>query len=142
MKNQANKVYQWEDKYIAPFDKSQVEYKNIQSLINYVWENEGLKYPPQVNPLHKNNRKALAKGSRLDVYFSVDKKYPTWVILHELSHSLTMTVEHSNGHQDDFVGVYMRLLSKYIDIPMTLLTYTASISGIKYNTQARYWCVR
>jgi hypothetical protein len=135
---QRSKVYDWEKEVISPLDKSLVEYKDIQSIVDYIWDKEGYKYSPKVFPLARQNKKAFATGNRNKLHFKQDIKTPTWVIIHELSHSITCDIEGtSNRHGADFLGVYINLVAKYLNISFVMLTYTAEQAGLKYNLSAK-----
>ena len=134
---QKQRVYDWERLAVQPKDKSLVPYSNLQTITNYIWEREALVYPPMVTAMPKQNRNAWAKANRTHVY-APEAGLPTWVLIHELAHSLTCTVEgHSERHGPEFVGMYMRLLEKHLGIPMPLLMYTANANGVQFNINAR-----
>lgn len=133
---QKNRVYSWENEHIAPKDKSKVAFENTQMLVNYIWENEGLKNPPKVVPMPKNDKTALAKANRMEMF--VRETIPTWVVLHELSHSLTCTFDgDSDLHGSWFVGMYMKLVEKYLGIPLPVLMYTAKKSNVEFEITAK-----
>ena len=129
---QRQRVYDWENKILPGYDKSLVVFDDIQTIVNYVWEDQGLKYPPIIEPLFKGNKKAWARGCRETLYFFVEDRYPTWVILHEMTHALT-----NDLHGPDFVGIYMRLLTKYLKVPLPVLTYTAQNANVNYNITSK-----
>jgi hypothetical protein len=65
------------------------------------------------------------------------KKTPAWVILHELAHALNGTIEgDTDAHGPDFVGLYIKLLDKVLDIPLALTMYSLKEAGVKYNLAA------
>ena len=141
---QKSRVYTWEDNIVAPKDQSLVPFNQIESVVNYIWQNEGLKYPPKVKKLPKQTKRKLATGTRLEVCFQ-DQSISTWVIIHELAHSLTSDIEgHSEAHGPKYVGMYIYLLSKYLHIPSTLLMYTAKKYNVKfeYNVQPMFVSVK
>lgn len=138
---QKSKVYKWEDKFIRPFDKQEISFDNIQMIVDYVWKQEGYNYPPKVKRIAKQNTKALATGSRLNLEFH-DKGIYTWVILHELAHALTSNLEYENdGHGPEFVGVYMKLVNKYIGINLLALMASANDYGVKYDLSGKAWII-
>jgi len=135
---QRSKVYGWETKIISPLDKSLIDYNDIQSIVDYIWKNEGYLYPPKVVPLAKQNKKAFAMGSRKKLYFIENKGCPTWVVLHEISHSISSRFEYfSDRHGSDFMGIYIKLVAKYLNISFVMLTYTAETAELKYNLSAK-----
>lgn len=127
---QRKRVYDWEDRHVAPQDQSLVPFCDIQNIVNNCWPVE---HPPRVQPLHKNSR-YLGTGHRLRVRFPPDHPTPTWVILHELAHSLT----HGDKHGPNFVGVYMQLVNRFLSIPLPKLFYTARESRVQYSVSPTY----
>lgn len=133
---QKNKFYQWEDKEIISKDSSNVSYDNIQNVVNYIWEQEGLEYPPKVIPIDKRNTTTWAKANRNTI--CCPSELPNTIILHELSHSMTSNIEgESAKHGARFVGVYMNLLSKYANFDLLQLMYSAKQSGIDFNFKGK-----
>ena len=102
---QQNKVYQWEQSIVAPLD---------QTLVKFIWEQEKLKYPPQVILLPNITPSwIIGDATRTTVRFQ--SSVNTWIILHELAHSMTSQSSGlTNKHGALFVGVYCKLLKKYI----------------------------
>lgn len=76
----------------------------------------------------------LGTGHRLRLRFLAHKPTPTWVILHEMAHALTC----GDGHGPNFVGVYMQLVERWLNIPQALLHYTAREAGVKFATIPTY----
>lgn len=110
---QKTKLYKWEDRFISPLDNSLVKFENVQNIIDYIWMDLGLEYSPKAKLLPKQNKKCLAYANRTSI--SVREEIPTWVLLHELAHSLTSNFEGRNcGHNSRFVGVYLNLIDKYL----------------------------
>ena len=132
---QKSKVYAWEDKYIAPFDKSNVPFDNIDGIVKYIWEQEGLKYPPEVKKIDVRKH-ALGTGCRTAVRFQ--ENTPTWLILHELAHAMTSTVyNESNRHGALFLGIYIQLASRYLKLDFTALVDSAIACGLRVDAEAR-----
>lgn len=132
---QQGKVYKWEMKAIAPHDYTKVDFNAIEAIVKYVWDNEGLKYPPIVKLMAKQ-KLAGGTGNRNIVQFP-ESTY-TWIILHELSHAMTCNVNgESNQHGALFLGIYMQLASRYLKIPMNILTESADKDGLRFNLEAK-----
>lgn len=140
---QKSKVYRWENANIAPHDKSRVSFDQIQEIVNYVWEGEGLKYPPRVEPFPKQVTTKCGDATRLVIRFHEEELTPTWVVLHEIAHSLTSTHdgERMDRHGPDFVGIYMQLVEKHLGIPQAVLWHTASMEKVKYNIGSQAYIV-
>jgi hypothetical protein len=135
---QQSAVYRWEDMVIARLDRSQVKFKDIQPLVNYVWQQEGLLYPPKVVPFHKNMKRLAGTGSRTQLQFPAAETTPTWIILHEIAHSMTSNFEGlSHMHNENYVGVYMKLVAMYLRADLMMLEHTAIQMGVKYNLNAK-----
>jgi hypothetical protein len=135
---QRQKVYDWERGVVKPRCPKQVAFKDAQMVVDGVWLAEGLLNPPKVEPLSRATKRAAAMGNRLSVWLNPDEPTPTWVILHEIAHALTMTHEgHTDQHGPAFVGVYMNLLVKYLDVPLPLLLYAAQKDGVKFDLFAK-----
>lgn len=134
--SQKSKVYKWEQEFVSPFDTMPVKFEAIKPIVDYVWDSEGLKHPPLVSRLPKQNKRCAATGSRLDVRFQ-DETY-TWIILHELAHSMTGTFDgYSNHHGALYMGIYIQLLSRYLKLPFGELVKSAQQSGLAVKLDAR-----
>lgn len=73
-------------------------------------------------------------GHRLRLCFPSDRPTRTWIILHEMAHALTF----GDGHGPNFVGVYINLVEKYLNIPLAFLHYTANVSNVKFKVSPTY----
>lgn len=132
---QRSSVYDWERIHVAPKDLNIVPFNSIQLIVNWIWEQEGLKYPPIVEEMPKQKH-ALGDALRTKVRFR-ETTY-TWIILHELSHAMTSTVEDvSNGHGALFMGVYIQLLSRYLKLPFGELANSAEANGLRVKLDAK-----
>ena len=134
---QKNRVYSWEREYLSHKDHSHVPFDQVKAIVNYVWSGEGLEYPPLVELLDPRDKTALARANRQKVWVKPEG-LPTWVVLHELSHTLTCDIDGgSNLHGPRFVGIYMKLLEKYLGIPLSYLMFTATKAGVKFDITAK-----
>ena len=133
--DQRSKVYKWERDFL--FKSDEISFHDIQSYVNYVWQDMGLKYPPMVQEMPAQATTKGGDATRTVVRFP---RYGSRkaVVLHELAHSMTGNIGGmSHRHGEKFVGVYMGLLEKYLNIPMPLLWYTAERDGVKYEKYAK-----
>ena len=48
---QRGKVYAWEERFVAPLDPSSVSFAQAQGMVNAIWAEMGLRFPPKVEPL-------------------------------------------------------------------------------------------
>ncbi|MGI0023147.1 MAG: hypothetical protein ACRD9Q_09840, partial [Nitrososphaeraceae archaeon] len=88
--------------------------------------------------LHINNTKAIGKANRIGIWFFENEVTPTWVILHELAHSMTSDINgNTNLHGKEFVGNYVRLVLKYLNVPLPVVLYSLDKFGIQYNFYAK-----
>jgi hypothetical protein len=136
--SQRQRVYDWESRHVAPLDTGHVAFDNIQAVVNHVWAAERLQYPPQVETLTDRATTKAADATRLEVRFKAGGT-KTWIILHELAHSMTSTCEgigESMGHNRVFVGVYMRLLEKYLGVNLLVLMATAKSMKVDFDIMA------
>lgn len=110
---QRSKVYAWEQKHVAPLDNSRIKADHVQATIDYIWSELSLEYPPKAMRLHANNSSAEAKANRMKIW--TRDTISTWVLLHELAHSLTNTFDNKGDrHGPRFVGAYYELLTKFL----------------------------
>ncbi|MCK9462630.1 MAG: hypothetical protein M0R80_23675 [Proteobacteria bacterium] len=128
---QQNRVYAWERWAVAPHDITEVLFEAIQPIVNHIWAERGLEFPPQVMPMFKKKTKK-ADATRIAVRFG-EKTY-TWIILHELAHSMTSTCDgRSNHHGALFMGIYLQLLQKYLNLD---LVESAKQAGLRLREDA------
>jgi hypothetical protein len=142
--SQRSKVYAWEQVHVAPHDQRVVPFDWIKSIVDYVWEKEGLKHPPLVEPMPVQKH-ALGDASRTTVRFV--KETRTWIILHELAHSMSSTVENveinqrfegkTNVHGAIFMGIYIQLLTRYLNLNFGSLVSSAEAMGLRVDPLAR-----
>jgi hypothetical protein len=133
---EANRLYAWEDRAVAPRDRSRVPFAQLQALVDHVWAAEGLRFPPRVRPLPKQARATVARATRLAI--EAPPELPSWVLLHELAHAMTSTAEGGNdGHGPRFVGLYLRLLARHARMPEDELARSLRAAGIAFDPGAR-----
>ena len=133
------RFYAWENRVVAPLDRSVVAFERMQAIVDHVWTAEGLRWPPRVRP-RKATRATLATGSRLAI--EAPDSLPSWILLHEVAHAMTSTAEGDGAaHGPDFVGVYVGLLVRHCRLNREMLAASLSADGIRWNPQARPWCL-
>jgi len=132
----AKRLYAWEDRVVAPQDRSRVPFARLQALVDHVWAAEGLRWPPQMRPLPAQARRTVARATRTAI--EAPRSLPSWVLLHELAHAMTTDVEgRGAGHGADFVGVYMQLLVRHARLDRDVLAASLNAEGITWNPAAR-----
>jgi len=129
------RLYAWENRVVAPLDRSVVPFDRMQAIVDHVWAAEGLRWPPRVRP-RKATRATLATGSRLAI--EAPGSLPTWILLHEIAHAMTATADDRGaGHGPDFVGIYVRLLVRYCRMDQGMLAASLAAAGIRWNPEAK-----
>jgi hypothetical protein len=123
--SQRSRVYAWENRIIAPQDPSFVSFPAAQGMVDAIWAEMGLLYPPKVEPLPKQAKATVATATRLCI--RLPDRLPSWCLLHEIAHAMTTTVDgQSDGHGAAFMGVYLR--SPFL-VKMSTLKPSLGISG-------------
>jgi hypothetical protein len=126
---QRRRVYAWENRVIAPRDSSQVPFPAAEGMVDAIWSELGLRYPPLVKPLPAQARTRLADASRL--ILRLRPIIPSWCLLHELAHAMTSTHDgQSDGHGPIFVGIYVQLLGRYLRLDQGWLLQTLQEAGV------------
>jgi hypothetical protein len=139
--SQKQKVYDWERNVIAPLGKRSVPFDQAQAFVDGVWLAHGWLYPPQVSAMPKQATRTLATGWRSEI--RLPAYTPDWVILHELAHALTSNENgHNDGHGADFVGVYIKLLERVLNIPTLMTMFTLKQANVKFNLAVLPWMQR
>ena len=122
---QRSKVYAWEERFVAPRDPSSIAFAQAQGMVNAIWAEMGLLFPPKVEPLPRQARSTVADAS------------PSWWLLHELAHAMTSTYDgRSDGHGPKFIGLYAQLLTRYLRLPSDALLTSLRVAGIEMDTRA------
>ena len=126
---QRGRVYAWEKRVIAPRDRSLVPFASAQGMVDAIWAEQGLRFPPKVERLPRTARTTLADASRLCI--RLPERAPSWCILHELAHAMTTTHDGvSDGHGAMFMGLYVRMLERYMRLDRPALLHSLGQAGI------------
>lgn len=121
---------------IAPRAPGVVSFNDAQGMVNAIWAEMGLKYPPAVEPLPKQASSTAASANRLSIF--LPKITPCWCLLHEIAHSMTSTEDgQSDGHGRTFMGLYLQLISRYLRTDLEGLMQSVEEEGIGTNCLAR-----
>lgn len=112
---QRSRVYAWEDRQVHPKDTGTVPFDQAQGIVDYVWAQAGLSYPPKTRELGRNARCTKANANRLTIRIPA-KGISTTILLHEIAHSMTTDAasDRTHAHRPRFVGVFMKLLCDLI----------------------------
>ncbi len=79
---QRSRVYAWENRVIAAHDPSFVSFSAAQGMVNAIWSEMGLSYPPKVESLPKHAKATVATATRLCI--RLPNRLPSWCLLHEM----------------------------------------------------------
>jgi hypothetical protein len=110
--HQRARVYAWEDRFVAPHDPSAVACAQAQGMVDAIWAEMGLRFPPKVVRLPRQARTTIADATRLLIRLADPTS--SWCLLHELAHAMSCTHEgESDGHGRRFTGLYAQLLIRY-----------------------------
>jgi hypothetical protein len=133
---QRGRVYRWEDATVAPCAPRRVVFSAAQGMVDAIWADQGLRYPPLVERLARQARRTVASANRLALYLPEDT--PEWCLLHELAHAMSTTAEGaSDGHGPVFVGLYVKLLVRYVRLDEADLLASLRLARIEVNRDAR-----
>jgi len=123
-------VYAWENAVVAPCDRSEIDRADAQAMVNAIWTECGLHYPPKVLPLPLQATTYIGRADRLTIELA--PRLPSWCLLHELAHAMTSTLEgDSDGHGPAFMAAYVALLARYLRLDPTALSASAMRQGIR-----------
>ncbi len=132
---QRSKVYAWEERFVAPYDPSTILRAQAQGMVDAIWSEMGLRFPPKVEPLPRQARSTMADANRLTIRLA--DTCPAWWLLHEIAHGMTSTHDGwSDGHGPKFMGLYVQLLTRYLRLPMDALLSSVHTAGIEIDPQA------
>ncbi len=127
---QRSRVYAWEDRAISPHDASIIAFPAAQGIVDAIWSEMGLLYPPRVERLPFQARCRIADADRLTI--RMPQTIPSWCLLHEIAHAMTTTIDgHSDGHGSAFMNVYLDLLVRYLRLNAVDVRLDAVRAGLK-----------
>lgn len=133
---QRGRVYEWEERIVAPRDRTVIAFPEAQAMVNAIWAELGLRYPPRVEPLPRQATATVASANRLSVF--LPQRTASWCLLHELAHVLSSTDDgHSDGHGPIFLGLYVQLLVRYMRFEQTDLLTSLHDAGLRVAPDAR-----
>jgi len=114
---------------VAPGDPTFIPFACAQKMVDAIWADLGLLYPPAVEKLPRNATATMASANRLSLF--LPEQTPSWCLLHELAHALTTTEDgQSDGHGALFMGLYVQLLQKYLRLDAAFLAASLLEAGI------------
>lgn len=132
---QRSRVYRWERQVVAPRDRSLIPRTAAQPMVDAIWAEMGLAYPPRVESLPTRFQARLADADRLTIRLA--QQVPSWCLLHEIAHAMTMDHDgRGDGHGPIFMGVYLQLLSRYMRLDAAFLQQSLREAAIAVQLQA------
>ena len=121
---------------VAPRDRSFIPFAAAQGMVDAIWSEMGLRYPPAVEPLPRHATATLASADRLTLL--LPDRTPSWCLLHEIAHAMSTSVDgRSDGHGAIFMGLYVGLLVRYLRLDTAELLRSLRASGIAVAADAR-----
>jgi hypothetical protein len=103
-------------------------------MVNAICVEMGLRYPPKVEPLSKQATHTIGSADGLSIFLG--ERTPSSCLLHELAHDMTSTDEVSDGHSSQFMGVYLKLLARYLRLDLRELVKSAANDGLAVDLEA------
>ena len=133
---QRARVYAWEERFVAPRDSSSVSFAQVQGVVDAIWADMGLRFPPKVKRLPHQACTTVADATRLLIRLADTTS--SWCLLHELAHAMSSTHEgDSDGHGPRFMGLYAQMLIRYLRMPPDALGKSLHDADIEVDMDAR-----
>jgi hypothetical protein len=113
-----------------------LRFADAQAMVDAIWSDMGLRYPPKVEALPRQARATIASANRLSIWLG--EKTPSWCLLHELAHAMTSDADgRTDGHGKLFMGVYAGLLERYLRLDRQMVMESLLEAGIDVTADAR-----
>jgi hypothetical protein len=121
---------------VAPCDPTILLFSSARAVVDAIWSDMGLRYPPAIVPLSRRATATMACANRLSIWLA--DRTPSWCVLHELAHAMTSDADgRSDGHGPIFMGVYVRLIERYLRLDTRTLIDSLQDAGIEVTRDAR-----
>jgi hypothetical protein len=105
-------------------------------MVDAIWSDTDPRYPPAVERLSRRATTTVASANRLAI--CLPDRTPAWCLLREIAHALSMTHDgRSDGHGPVFMGLYVRLLVRYLRLDEPSLLASLRDAGISIAREAR-----
>ena len=132
---QRSKVYAWEERFVAARDPTLIRFAQAQGMVDAIWTEFGLRFPPKVERLPRQARSTMADATRLSIRLPASSS--SWWLLHELAHAMTSTADgQSDGHGPKFMGLYVKLLGRYLRLPVDTSLMSLEAADIEVDIRA------
>jgi hypothetical protein len=133
---QRSQVYVWEERFVAPHDPSSIAFTQAQHVVDAIWADMGLRFPPKVLRLPTRARSTVADATRLLI--RLPDTTPSWCLLHELAHAMSSTHDGgSDGHGPKFMGLYVQMLIRYLRVPPEVVRESLRDAAIEVDMHAK-----
>ena len=120
---------------MAPRDRTTIAFATAQAMVDAIWSDMDLRYPPAVERLPRHATATLASANRLSL--CLPARTPAWCLLHEIAHAMSTTDDgRSDGHGPVFMGLYVRLLVRYLRLDEAWLLASLQDAGISIERDA------
>jgi hypothetical protein len=121
---------------VAPRDRTTIAFATAQAMVDAIWSDMDLRYPPAVERLPRHATATLASADRLSL--CLPARTPAWCLLHEIAHAMSTTDDgRSDGHGPVFMGLYVRLLVRYLRLDEAWLLASLRDAAISIERDAR-----
>jgi hypothetical protein len=121
---------------VAPGDPTVLSFAEAQAVVDAIWSDMGLRYPPAVAPLSRQARSTIARADRLSILLA--DRTPSWCVLHELAHAMTSHADgRCDGHGALFMGIYFQLIVRYLRLDPQMLINSLRDAKIEAIRDAR-----
>nr|WP_294516276.1 hypothetical protein [uncultured Rhodopila sp.] len=121
---------------MAPCDPTTLPFPAARAMVDAIWSDMGLRYPPAVVPLPRQASRTIGRADRLSV--ALAEETPSWCLLHELAHAMTSHADgRTDGHGPIFMGIYVCLLERYLRLDVQFLSASLREAGIGFVRDAR-----
>jgi hypothetical protein len=120
---------------VAPRDPTTVAFTAAPAMVDAIWSDMALRYPPAVERLPRRATATLACANRLSIF--LPERTPSWCLLHEIAHAMSTTEDgRSDGHGAVFMGLYVRLLVRYLRLDPSGLLASLTAAGVQVAVDA------
>ena len=121
---------------MAPCDPTILSFAEAQAVVDAIWSDMGLRYPPAVAPLSRQASSTIARADRLSILLA--DRTPSWCVLHELAHAMTSYADGGcDGHGALFMGIYFQLIVRYLRLDPQMLINSLRDAKIEAIRDAR-----
>jgi len=133
---QRSRIYAWEDRCIHSRDYSVIPFEQAQSIVDYVWAEARRTHPPKVVMISQAARRTVANANRLRITIP-RHGIKTTILLHEIAHSMTGSIDEPGDHGPAFVGTFMCLVCHHIrTFSLPQLMDSARSEGVDFDFTA------